>query len=80
MRLSPGALGDGSMKCEHSAQDHGCKVSTTVRAAVTLPSCMQPYLLLLSVQKGDWNRQKLECIPLGAGIPTGDCKGSLRSA
>ena len=30
VQLSPGALGDGSLKCEHSAQDHGCRVSRTV--------------------------------------------------
>ena len=51
LQLSPGALGDGSMKREHRAQDHGCKVSSTVRVAVALPSCMQLYLLLLSVYK-----------------------------
>lgn len=47
LRLSPGALGDGSMKGEHSAQDHGCAVSTSVRVAVVLPSCTQLCLILL---------------------------------
>ena len=47
LRQSPGALGDGSMKREHSAQDPGCTISTNVRVAVMPPSCMQLCLLLL---------------------------------
>ena len=80
LQSSPGAVGDGSMKGEHSAQNHSCRVSRTVRVAVTLPSYMQLYLLLLSLYECDWSRQKRECSLLGAGLPTGDCRGSLRSA